>query len=93
MLSIRRLICDAWNVAYIARHDVTPEEVEQVCQGTHITRQAHEERVIVIGPTRTDRVLALILDPEGEGVYYPVTAQPASRKERHLYEQGRAEKT
>jgi hypothetical protein len=31
-------------------------------------------------------MLAVILDPEEEeGVYYPVTARPASRKERRLY--------
>jgi hypothetical protein len=31
-------------------------------------------------------MLAVILDPEeAEGVYYPVTARPASRKERRLY--------
>lgn len=34
----------------------------------------------------THSMLAVILDPEGEeGVYYPATARPASRRERRLY--------
>jgi uncharacterized DUF497 family protein len=31
-------------------------------------------------------MLAVVLDPQGEGAYYPVTARPASRKERRYYE-------
>jgi uncharacterized DUF497 family protein len=32
-------------------------------------------------------MLAVVLDPEGEDVYYPVTARAASRKERRYYHQ------
>lgn len=92
MLYIRRLIWDQWNVAHIARHDVTPGETEEVCQGTYITRQAYKGRVMVIGPTNAGRMLAVILDSEGEEAYYPVTARPASRKERRLYQQRAGEK-
>ncbi len=34
MIVIRRLIWDSWNVAYIARHEVTSDEVEEVCHGS-----------------------------------------------------------
>lgn len=91
MIFIRRLIWDAWNVAYIARHAVLPEDVEQVCHGDFIVRPTYGERLLVIGPTPAGRVLAAVLDPEGaEGSYYVVTARPADRKERALYrrEQG-----
>ena len=33
MIVIRRLIWDSWNITHIARHDVTPDEVEDVCHG------------------------------------------------------------
>ena len=32
-------------------------------------------------------MLEVVLDPEGRGVYYVVTAHPASRKDRALYQQ------
>lgn len=92
MLYIRRLIWDPWNVAHIAHHDVTPAEAEEVCQGTYIIRQAYKGRVMLIGPTKTGRILAVILETEGEEAYYPVTARPASRKERRLHQQRAGEK-
>ena len=84
---VRCLIWDAWNVAHITRHGVTPEEVEEVCQGPHLLRQAYKGRLMLIGPTLAARMLSVVLEPEGEGVFYPVTARPASRKERRRYQQ------
>lgn len=89
MLSIRRLIWDSWNVAHIARHQVTPEEVDDVCRGDPVVQQGSKGRSLVFGPTRSGRMLTVVLDPEGEGVYYPVTARPASRRERAIYQQER----
>jgi uncharacterized DUF497 family protein len=88
MLFVRRLIWDTWNIAHIARHDVIPEEVEEVCHGQPMTSQTYNGRLRVVGPTRSRRMLTVILAPTGEpGVYYPVTARPADRKERRGYEQ------
>ena len=87
---VRRLIWDTWNIAHIARHDVIPEEVEEVCHGQPITSQTYKGRLRVVGPTRNRRMLTAILAPtEQPGVYYPVTARPADRKERRHYEQQR----
>lgn len=90
MLFVRRLIWDTWNIAHIARHDVIPEEVEEVCHGQPMTSQTYKGRLRVVGPTRSNRMLTVILAPTEEpGVYYPVTARPADRKERRNYEQPR----
>ncbi len=90
MLFVRRLIWDTWNIAHIARHDVIPEEVEEVCHGQPMTSQTYNGRLRVVGPTRRHRMLTVILAPKEEpGVYYPVTARPADRKERRNYEQQR----
>ncbi len=86
MIFLRRLVWDSWNVAHIARHEVTPGEVEEVCHGEYIVRQTYDDRLLLIGPTLSGRILAVILDPTKKaGVYYPVTARPASRKECGLY--------
>ena len=86
MIQIRRLVWDDWNVAHIIRHDVAPEEVEEVCNGEFIARGSYEGRVMLIGPTSSNRMLALVLAPRENGIYYTVTARPASRKERRLYQ-------
>jgi uncharacterized DUF497 family protein len=85
MSFVRRLRWTDWNVAHIARHSVLPEEVEQVCHGDVWTTETYSGRLRVIGPTSRGRVLTVILAPEGRGVYFPVTARPASRKERQAY--------
>jgi hypothetical protein len=51
MLVIRRLICEAWNVAHIARHEITPEEVEEFCHGKPIMQEGYGGRSLVIGPS------------------------------------------
>lgn len=90
MLTVNRLVWDSWNVTHIARHAVTPEEVEEVCHGDHVLGQAYGGRLMLIGSTTGGRILAVILNPQAEpAVYYPITARDADRKERRLY---RAEK-
>jgi hypothetical protein len=88
MIQIRRLHWDEWNVAHLARHHVTPEEAEEVCHGSFILLHGKKGRAVIVGPTRRGRLLAVVLDPEPEeeDVYYPVTARPAARKERRLYQ-------
>lgn len=94
MVVIHRLIWDSWNVAHIARHEVTPDEVEEVCHGEYIVRQTYDERLLLIGPALNGRILVVILGPtKKRGVYYPVTARPASKKERNLYKKNIGEST
>jgi len=61
--------------------------VEEVIAGDFIPEPGHSGRIVLIGPTLAGRMLAVVLDPEGAGVFYPVTARPASRKERRRYQQ------
>ena len=88
MLYIPRLIWDVWNVEHIARHQVVPEEVEEVCHGRYIHRESYKGRIMLIGLTSSNRILAIILAPQdAEGLYYPVTARTANRQERRLYQE------
>ena len=80
------LIWDPWNVAHNARHEVTPDEVEEVCHDDPMTSATYEGRLRVIGQTLAGRMLTVILAPRnGDGTYYTVTARSASRKERRFY--------
>ncbi len=85
MLYVRQLVWDPANIAHIARHDITQHEVEEVCHGRHIVRQGYLQRMMLIGPAKSGRMIAVILDAKGDGLYYPITARPASRHERTLY--------
>ncbi|HEU0022071.1 MAG TPA: BrnT family toxin [Dehalococcoidia bacterium] len=78
---------NAWNVGHIARHQVAPTEVEDVCHGTPMFSDTYRERLRVVGPTSTGRMLTVILAHEGNDIYYVVTARPASRRERRRYQE------
>ena len=76
------------NVEHIARHEVAPNEVEEVCLSRFIFWQSYGGRFMVVGRTLAERTLAVVLEPDDNGMYYVVTARPASRRERRLYREG-----
>ncbi len=84
-IRIHRLRWNDWNVTHIARHDVEPGEVEQVCHGSFIASQTYKGRIRITGPTAAGRMLAIILKPEDEGNYYCVTAHDANTGETKRY--------
>lgn len=91
MVYIRRLVWENGpdgNIEHIARHHVTPEEVEEVCHGQFIVGEAYGGRFLIIGPTLSGRMLGIILGPirRKKGIYYTVTARPAKKKEIQRYD-------
>ncbi|HLW02706.1 MAG TPA: hypothetical protein VKT82_28890 [Ktedonobacterales bacterium] len=87
MIFIKHLVWDDWNKTHIARHNVTPDEVEEMCQADPQTDGAKKGRIRVTGKTSTGRIISAFLDPESEeGVYYTVSCRDASKKERRAYE-------
>lgn len=86
MHKVEKLYWDAFNSRHIAKHGVSMEEVENACQNAAVTFATYGRRILLIGQAAEDKVLAVVLSPTGTaGEYYPVTARPASRKERRLY--------
>jgi hypothetical protein len=72
---IKNLIWDDGNVAHIAKHDVLPSEVEEALEINRVEWEAYKERIFIVGPTKTGRMLTVILEPkEGAGIYKPITA-------------------
>ena len=81
MIEVTGLIWDEWNKKHIQRHNVTTEEIEEVCHSQIKTYKTYRGRIEVIGETRAGRKLKIILSPEDrnlqqyeKGFYYPVTA-------------------
>jgi uncharacterized DUF497 family protein len=87
MIVIRRLIWNTWNEKHIIRHGVIPDEVEEVCQHHPLVQRGTiRNRVVLIGETNEQRLLAVVLENRGGGNYYPVTAYDASDADTVLYE-------
>jgi hypothetical protein len=90
MLYIEELIFDERNTEHIARHGVTPEEVEEVCYlAPHFSRarsRRGRRRYRAIGQTESGRYLTIFLEPLSKGVFYPITARDATASERRLYQ-------
>ena len=87
-IDVGELRWNAWNQEHIAKHEVTRQQVEEVFQGEPIYVGSYAGRYVAIGPISTGRVLAVVIRPVTgtEGTYYPISARPASRKERRYYE-------
>lgn len=78
---IKKLIWDVWNRDHIARHSISPQEVEEVCQGKYKAYETYRGRIEVEGKTKIGRFLKIILSSQDRnlqdyniGVYYPITA-------------------
>ena len=81
---VERLSWDAWNLEHIAKHDVLPEEAEEVVDGDPYIRATYKQRLQLIGPTTAGRMLSIVIGavPGQPGVFYVFSARPASRNER-----------
>jgi uncharacterized protein len=88
-MRIDALVWPEERIEHIARHGVTPEEVEQVCFGKSLVRRAKCEGenpvYYVLGQTEAGRYLfcVVIRFPDGNG--YPVTAREMTTKEKRRY--------
>ena len=81
MTVVRGLIWDDWNRDHIASHNVTTNEVEEVCHGKYNVVESYRKRIQIFGKTRNGKTVTIVLSPEdrklkayGKGMYYPITA-------------------
>lgn len=86
---IARVVWDGWNTEHVAKHGVSPEEAEQVLAGETISEDTYKQRLLVIGSTKSGRILTVIVGrvPYTSEDWYVFSARPASRKERAIYRQ------
>lgn len=88
-MRIRQIIWPQERIDHIARHGVTPQEVEEVCFGKPLVLRAKSEGdnpvYYVLGQTTAGRYLfcVIIQFPDGNG--YPVTAREMTDKEKRRY--------
>ena len=86
---IEEILWPEERIEHIARHQVTPEEFEEVCFGRPLVLRARSEGenpvYYVLGETEAGRFLLCIVIrfPEGKG--YPVTAREMTEREQRRY--------
>lgn len=80
---IRKLIWDEYNIEHIKKHDVVRVEVEDVAKNIIGHKQSKQGRYLIIGRTGS-RIISVAVSRKEIGIYYPVTARDASKKERKI---------
>ena len=83
MVLIEGLTWDERAEEHIRRHGVTFEEVNQAVLEFRYARRS-SSCLLIRGQTVQGRYLAVVLDDEGDGLWYPVTARQATAAERRL---------
>ncbi len=76
---------DEQSVEHIARHQVTPREVEEVCFGSRSLVFKRGKRYIVLGQTEAGRYLFVVVDRVHHHKGYVVTARAMDEKERRRF--------
>ncbi|MFA0768985.1 MAG: hypothetical protein OXFUSZZB_002313 [Candidatus Fervidibacter sp.] len=84
-MRIDELVWDEENERHIARHGVSPEEVEEVCFGRRLVWRKGRRRYLVLGQTETGRYLAVFIDRLWGYCFRPVTARDMTVREKRLY--------
>jgi len=83
---IRELLWDDWNEEHIARHHVSPSEVEEVCFSDPLFLRAQgKDKRAAYGQTQGGRYLLVILGRRSSGTFYPVTSRDMTESERRRY--------
>lgn len=83
------------DVTHIARHDVTPDEVEEVLAAGPVWRrgrthpETRRKSLYALGKTEAGRYLFIVLSPRGRGRARCVTAMEMDEKARRYYDRRR----
>ncbi|MBI2934730.1 MAG: hypothetical protein HYY29_04065 [Chloroflexi bacterium] len=85
-MKITGLDWDDDNVTEIARHNVTPAEMEEVCYGVHFCskdskeKSKGKERYVLSGQTANGRCLDVVIERKHGSFFRPVTGFDMSEK-------------
>ena len=83
---VKKLIWDKWNIEHIKKHNVSKEEAEETAKNMIAHEHTKQGRYLIVGRVGL-RILTLIVNRKGTGIYYPVTVRDAAKKERRkVYE-------
>ena len=73
------------NVLHIARHEFTPDEVEEVFAGAHKVRRGRRKLYIALGETLDGRLAFVVFRRLSRGLVRVVTARDMEDAERRMF--------
>jgi hypothetical protein len=79
---------DDANIEHLARHGISPDEVEELFEGSTVALQMRTDapdRFPVLGRTGSGRYLLIIYQQKPNGVIRPFTGRDMRAHERRLY--------
>ena len=80
-----KLVWDVWNTEHIKKHNVTVEEVEEIYKSPKITKKTYLNRTLILGKTKKNRFLTIVVSTEKQIAPYVISARDMSKKERRYY--------
>ena len=80
------------DIAHIARHEFSPEEVEEVFVGNCKIRRAREQLYIALGEILDGRLAFVVFRRLGGGVIRVVTARDMEDRERRMFRRNQADR-
>jgi len=85
-MKIDSLQWDDANIEHIGlKHNVSPEEVEDVCFGIHLSRAESRRRYILAGQTARGRYLYVVLERIRGMTFRPITAFEMNDEHKHRF--------
>jgi len=86
---IRGFVWDDENVAHIARHAVSPDEVEAALVGDPVVSRGPDHRYLAYGRTESDRWVFAVYVTRPRGRVRVLTARDMTEREKRLYRRKR----
>ena len=77
------------NVDYLARHGISPDEVEEMLSGPTVRRHGGTDapdRLLMLGRTAGGRYLAIVCQEKRANLIRPFTGWDMRRNEREVYD-------
>lgn len=85
-MKITQILWDADTIYHIAKHNVSPGEVEEaVFEGNSIILKGRESRYIILSKTISGRYLTIVVAFKLKGRVRVITARDMDDKERRYY--------
>ena len=85
-MQLKSLVWTSKNASHIARHEITPSEIEEVMfGGTPLIRKGRENVYYSYGQTGSGRYLFVVFVLWNSGQGFVVTARQMTEAERKLY--------
>lgn len=83
---VEELVVENDREAHISKHKITLKEVQEIIENEYVFIEGRYGRWILIGPTKKQRMLAVVVGSRRKkNVYGFVTARPARKKESEFY--------